>query len=247
MLEGLPTALSGVAEDCVEFRRLLDLQGYVLLAGQGTSAQQLVKTAEMVGDVDLLIEESLSGPTVMELRHDPVRGRSASEAAYFTCDAFPQHTDMAYVECPPRYLLMQCVRQSPNQGGTTLLAHCDAARDRLSKDELAALTEPVYRFKFPPGCPECSSRSFSVVHQVDRHICFRFKRSAMSFPPSARGPVEAFDEALTANVLAHLLLPGEILVIDNHRVTHGRTSFVDTAGSRRHLRRTYARERENGS
>jgi len=54
--------------------------------------------------------------------------------------------------------------------------------------------------------------------------------------------VDEFDRALRGVVATHLLITGDLMVIDNHRMAHGRTAFqADPDRAQRHLRRSYAR------
>ncbi len=58
----------------------------------------------------------------------------------------------------------------------------------------------------------------------------------------AAAAVQRFHDALVRIALVVELQRGDLLVVDNHRVTHGRKAFQPQFGqlSERHLLRTYA-------
>lgn len=65
----------------------------------------------------------------------------------------------------------------------------------------------------------------------------------MRFPAEAGAAVLALHRALETVEIALRLNAGDLLVLDNHRVAHGRTAFATGESASRHLMRMYAVER----
>ena len=63
----------------------------------------------------------------------------------------------------------------------------------------------------------------------------------MLTPSAAVGAVARLQDCLHFVHHEIALEAGDLLIIDNHRVAHGRSHFMDTAGGpKRHLLRSYA-------
>lgn len=146
----------------------LDRAGAVVLSGLDCgSADAMRALANAIGSADTGIDEDLIGPPVMHLRHDPDRSARTHQPAYFTADAFPLHTDVSYVACPPRYVLVHCVDPG-GPGGECLLADNRPAIASLDPASRETLTRPWYRFAFPPGCQQGESHPCPILGDDDR-------------------------------------------------------------------------------
>jgi len=104
--------------------------------------------------------------------------------------------------------------------------------------------EPVFNFSYPPNCPSGESNQLSVF-DGQTHV-WRFRRDSLTYPSAATSAVDSLALALEKIQTAVALAAGDILIVDNHRVTHGRTAFASAqyGAEQRHMRRTYATERE---
>ncbi|MEJ8569217.1 TauD/TfdA family dioxygenase [Elongatibacter sediminis] len=218
-------------------RNALDRRAALVLTGfRADTPDALIRTAGLVGRRNTGIDEALLGPAIMHVRCD--LNRKADAPAYFTNEYFPLHTDVSYVPRPPRFLLMQCITPDPAKGGACLLADCDEAGSALTDDDLAWLRRPVFNFAYPPGCPEGKA----VDYRVRETEFWRYKPGAMTWPNAASAALSRFDAALNDACVTVHLNAGDLLIVDNHRVAHGRTAFMPaTAPDRsRHLIRMYA-------
>lgn len=225
-----------------QVRNRLASDGACWLAGLDASTQNpLLAWAQTLGSWDLGIAEELLGPRIMHLRFDPEKIELASQPTYFTSDEFPLHTDVSYVPNPPGLMLMHCVRPDPAGGGQVLLASCDAALRLLPDDVVASLQQPVFRFLYPPACPVGASEPAAILEQGR----WRFKYACMDFADELDSAVDAFHQALQSVCEPVTMQAGDLLIVDNHRMAHGRTAFggggvaANDPHTGRHIMRCY--------
>jgi len=193
--------------------------------------------AGRLGSWDLGIAEELLGPRVMHLRYDPLKQGLADQPAYFTTDAFPLHTDVSYVTNPPGLMLMHCVAPDPGKGGLVRLASCDDALSWVAPEVANTLRQPVFRFLYPPACPSGSSEKLAIL----AHGQWRFKYASMKFDREFSKAIEVFYRALLDVSQTLFLRSGDLLIVDNHRMVHGRTAFGHHTNDQpgRHIMRCY--------
>ena len=234
---GTPPVISGPQDPALA--RALETSGTALLRNLDPSTpDELLRVGEILGGFETGIEEELLGARIMHLRYDPVKIAPGQKPAYFTADHFALHTDVSYVPNPPRYMLLHCVHPDPGGGGSSQLADCDAAFALLDESDREVLTQKVFRFIYPPNCAVGESEPFAIREQA----IWRFKYTSMRIPEFAIGAVERFHQALTDVSELLLLTRGDLLVVDNHRIAHGRTTFGRPGPGlpERHLMRLYA-------
>lgn len=170
--------------------------------------------------------ERLLGARPEMLEQQPIRavpgGRSFASTRGFT----PLHSDsQLHLGAPPDAQVMAC-HQHAAHGGETLLLDTWALLDDLQRDDpalLQALFEVPRRIPFVFGDvygPTVSLRGGA--------LCF-------THSPMAPAP-DPLSQALDARLRAHATVvvavrAGEVLVVDNRRMLHGRRGFDDTARS----------------
>ena len=92
-LESLPTfdkrsAVWGTPALWTAMLTALDRCGVCCVRGVPATEAQVLQFAVGLGTLDLGIPETLSGPPVMALQHDPVKSAQAEREAYFTSGGF---------------------------------------------------------------------------------------------------------------------------------------------------------------
>jgi alpha-ketoglutarate-dependent taurine dioxygenase len=218
----------------------IDQTGFVLFKGlDPDSDDHLLRLGTMLGTIDVGIDEKLLGPTIMHLRYDPAIARENKLPAYFTSNFFPLHTDVSYVPNPPRFMLLHCVNPDPQGDGIYLLADCYAAMASLNDFEQTIIQKRVFSYSYPPNCPEGQIQNYAIF---ERRM-WRYKHSSMCFPNQAKSTLKRFNQALSDVSQQLLLERGDLLIVDNHRIAHGRTAFDPSATSNspvRHIKRLYA-------
>ncbi|WP_083975451.1 TauD/TfdA family dioxygenase [Kitasatospora mediocidica] len=160
------------------------------------------------------------------------------------------HTDRSGFPGSPRVLALLCVRPAL-YGGESLLVSGHAVHDRLLAGRPGVLQQLYQDFDFGRG-PD-----FERIHPVFRRTAdglrVQYNRywigrgqdeSGVPFTPAQAAALEAFDEVLAdpRMVVRLRLRRGDLLLLDNTVVLHGRTAFTDPPlqGSPRCLARVWA-------
>jgi alpha-ketoglutarate-dependent taurine dioxygenase len=222
-----------------------DLAAHGVCVVKGTDAStdaDIVRLARLLGTTNLGITREMSGPLVMDIRYDSSKAAAGQRPSYFSRDKFPLHTDLSYVPSPPRFLLTQCVDPGTGLDGAALLADCSAAWTALAPSFQKVLTEPLFTFPYPPNCEQGHSAALAICTTTNGMRRWRFRPDGMTYPFGASDAVYRFQRALEAITVEHQFLAGDLLVVENSRVAHGRTAFSSADSAQRHLRRVYAHD-----
>lgn len=148
------------------------------------------------------------------------------------------HTDSQYHSVPEPLVCMFVVRPAASGGLTRLLSADDAiaaVAGRPDGDELLALlAQPIWRWRMPqefaadPTRPQDSPPT--AVLDGEGTIRWRSDNLAPGLPAAQRAAAHVvgrcFDEA--AGAIALRLDAGDLVIVDNRRVLHGRTWFADS-------------------
>jgi alpha-ketoglutarate-dependent taurine dioxygenase len=148
---------------------------------------------------------------------------------------FRLHTDDTFSRTPARWVLMHCWYADP-AGGDSLLAHVDDVLPRLPADMVRRLE--AADFPSPDGPAPVLFGGADVVRKVrfnHRDFVGYGERFGPALAPDQLRCLDAVLLAAEAVSLRLRLETGDCLVVDNHRVLHGRTAFA--AGSGRLLKR----------
>ncbi|WP_221354524.1 TauD/TfdA family dioxygenase [Streptomyces beigongshangae] len=216
-------------------------------------ATALAVAATALGRVD----PSCNGPVPDTLVHDVVD----SEARPYR-DPDPFHTDSPLQAEPHAYLGLLCVRPSPaGDGRTVLVSAADVAAEIADDGRLRALQAPRYPFAVPrepgepgePGGDGSSVTTHPILTVSGEDVTVRYCPVRVTAGVRSAGhaldaehvdALGAFERALEAPRLptVFLLRAGELLLLDNRRLLHGRTD-VGPSGVGRHLMRVKVRTR----
>ncbi|CAN3985726.1 TauD/TfdA family dioxygenase [Kitasatospora purpeofusca] len=224
--------LDGLGDpECAELcRRFAARLGTVLPLPAGPSADDLL-TAETAPAVEL------SAADLARQREGDAR----------TLDP---HTDRSHGPESPWLLGLLCIRPA-RAGGESLLVSARAVHDRLAEQDPSALHHLYQDFHFGRGpdfdrvSPVFQQRRHGLHVQYNRYWIERGQREAgLPFPPGRQAALDTLHGVLTdpGTVLRVPLRRGDLLLLDNTAVLHGRTGFSDPAGpgERRCLARVWA-------
>jgi Taurine catabolism dioxygenase TauD, TfdA family len=166
---------------------------------------------------------------------DRLNPRSQGEAhpkslsAIHGAGAFPLHTDGAHLTKPPRFIALGCQAAGSSPVPTVLVQY-----DSLGLAESTAADLSAAPFLVSNG-----RRSFYSTICDEKEMRVRYDRGCMR-PASSQSAKLAvrFDDALSrAPRHIHRWAPGDILVLDNWRVLHGRGLGAGMSSSDRTLLR----------
>ena len=233
-------------------------RGYAVLEAWDTESSTLKEVSERFGSVQTHIRADANGlvgistETVVNREWENFR----SEYSGLTTEEFLPHTDGSYLHglvqrdghyiqlLPPKMLVLQCW-QSAVAGGASILIDVQRVYDDLAKENPEHL-----RILSTNGCVTyCRDDQIAIDRAVfeeldDGTIMLRFRYDSAAY--LADWATEAF-HSLQQNYFANPkyqsrlnLAKGQIIVIDNYRMLHGRDSFSNgNAGQERKLRRIW--------
>lgn len=169
-----------------------------------------------------LFAHRLLGMTPVLVEKQPIRAVAGGRSFAATAGPTPLHTDSQRHEGrAPAVQIMVCVRPA-EQGGTSLLVDGWALLDRIAFCDPALLRA---LFEQPRRIPFVFGAVYGPTVGLRRGV-LTFHHSPMPLP---HDPVAvALQPHLECSPIVELpIRAGEVLVVDNHRMLHGRTGFAD--------------------
>lgn len=166
-----------------------------------------------------------------------------------TMEVFPWHTDCSYEDQPPRYFALQVLRPDRYGGGTLSVVEANRLRDLLPPATRLALMQPEFRINVPAEFIKHPSQrkilgSLLADHGgLGPHTVMRLREDIVDPMTEAASKAmqelrRVFSSGLVNDFAVHLsaeeLPEGSIILMDNRRWLHARTSVMDPE---RHLRR----------
>jgi len=157
------------------------------------------------------------------------------------------HTEMAYHREQPDYVLLACSRADHERRAATLVGSVrravpligEADRRLLWEEPLPCLVDVAFR-NADGSSPVASVR---VLHAGAEDPWLGYDRELLApESPEAQRSLQSLSDALDKVTEAVRLEPGDLLIVDNNRTTHGRTPFSPRwDGHDRWLHRMYVR------
>lgn len=206
--------------------------GILVVRGFGLDTEALIQTLEHEG---LSVIETHFG-RIEDLRTDNTTNQNTDQLGY-TDSAIQLHTDQPFLDRPPRYQLLHCQQPAASGGANFVVdalaaAHYLAELDRPAFDLLRTVPVTFHR----------KQRSFervlvSPILDFDAPGGFRIRYSYFTLAPHRRPfpEMEAWYRAYNRfarlvrderHQYRFLLQAGDLLIYDNWRMIHARTSFT---------------------
>jgi gamma-butyrobetaine hydroxylase len=238
----LPVArYEDVAADRAALRDWLasvDELGFALLTGCGTEPGTVLRVTELFG----YVRETNYG------RLFDVKTVVSPTNLAFTGLGLGAHTDNPYRDPTPTLQLLHCLASSAEGGENTLVDGFRVAHD-LPLEDFELLTGCALTFRYTDAETELETETPVIVADVrgDVQSVHYNTRSVQPF----RLPVEIVGEYYEAYQrfgrllespdyrIRFKLAPGDLFIVDNLRVMHGRTGYAASGGVR-HLQGSYA-------
>jgi alpha-ketoglutarate-dependent taurine dioxygenase len=152
-------------------------------------------------------------------------------------DEHPPHTDGAYSPAGPAIVLLSC-EHAEAIGGESVLVSAATVHNRL-RAERPDLLAALYR----PDAMTITRNGATARHPAfaehDGLVCVRYRQdNHSSTESSCSQALAAMTEAVLdpANQFVTSLRRGDVLILDNRAVLHGRRAFDRISGRRRMLR-----------
>ncbi|MDX6476552.1 MAG: gamma-butyrobetaine dioxygenase [Gaiellaceae bacterium] len=216
----------------------VDALGFGILTGGPTDPDTVIRVAELFG----FVRETNYG------RLFDVRSVVNPTNLAYTGLGLGAHTDNPYREPTPTLQLLHCLSSSAGGGENTLVDSFRVAED-LPRDQFELLARQPIRFRFADDDAELETET--TVLSLDARGALQAvhynTRSAQVFrlaPPLVEpyyAAYQAFGRMLEDELyrIQFKLAPGDLFIVDNLRVLHGRTAYAPEGGER-HLQGCYA-------
>jgi gamma-butyrobetaine dioxygenase len=216
----------------------VDTLGFGILTGGPTVPGTVTRVAELFG----FVRETNYG------RLFDVRSVVKPSNLAYTGLGLGAHTDNPYREPTPTLQLLHCLSSSAGGGENTLVDAFRVAQD-LPPDHFALLARHPIRFRYADERTDLATETPVLTLDVRGalHAVHYNTRSAQPFRLDPRLMEPYYDAYRNFGRLLEddryrirfKLEPGDLFVVDNLRVLHGRTAYAPEAGER-HLQGCYA-------
>ena len=239
--------------------RLDEGPGFVLLDRlplDRMSRQEAVDLYWLLGNLlEPPVAQEWKGTVIYDVRHD---GQSFTEntRGALTPAGLEMHNDSSMGEAPPNYVSLMCLATA-RSGGMSIVSSALAAHNHLLRERpelLRRLYEPFYRDHQEYQAADAAASNFRPVFAWDGELRTRFnaRHTFRGYEKTGRVLDEAGAEAVTLmenfladpdNRLDLWLEPGQIQILNNRVIVHGRTPYEDhdEPDRRRHLVRLWLR------
>ncbi|WP_443064911.1 TauD/TfdA family dioxygenase [Streptomyces sp. NBC_00576] len=183
------------------------------------------------------------------LFHDvhPVRGEE-NRIENSGSVAFDFHTENVHHPLRPDYLGLLCLRRDHEGIAATRVSSVRDALPLLSAEQVAELRKPQFHSLYPTSFtrdvegPRPPAGPHPVIFGSKERPFIRFNtHNTRAADQGAEHALRALTEALESVCRDLVLAPGDLVVLDNHVVVHGRSAFEPRYdGQDRWLRRFYS-------
>ena len=198
-----------------------------------------VAIINLVGGIYAYINEG----TMININRPKPHDDSANIVTFYSWNLFEYHTEKSFATVPPDFLALYCIQNVP--GAATLASDINTAVSTLDKHSVDILSQPLYKIKIPEvsGC----SREYAPI----KPILFKDEKgnytaevrfdNIVCYSDEAKEALEQFRIALNKVGFEIELKPGQMVIINNKLLAHGRKAFTPTfnATSDRELHRVF--------
>ncbi len=217
---------------------LLDLKrfGLALVEGLGDDPEAGVAYARRIA----FIRETYFG-AIFEVRTEPKPNSLA-----YTAQPLTPHTDLPYLETPPGFQFLHCIRNAATGGASLFVDGFRAAarlREEAPEDHELLCRQPM-PFRFVDDAADMRFRRPILGRGADGEVAAIAFSAALADelrleadPAQTRRFYAAYRRFMAILRRPELMLkmqlePGSMAVFDNHRVLHGRDAFDPSTGER---------------
>lgn len=159
----------------------------------------------------------------------PIRTREFEQVSTSSRVKLGSHTETAFHPYKPRYVMLMCLRGDPS--AATTYAIVDDIVEFLSEDELEILQTDAFVTTVDPsfmtnGESDARVPLTPLTLSPGRSVLVYDELLMSGLTPEAIAALAALHTAVRKATRSVVLQAGEVLVLDNERVVHGRTPFA---------------------
>ncbi len=181
-----------------------------------------------------------------------VSGSEKSGVAKFAEKDFHLHIDGTFELTPPRYSILHCIQPDTEGFGVNVIVDGYSIVEQLSDHSRSALAQGLFEFRFELArnyFKSCANRlvlvTSPIIEMVGERIRIRYRNDDQFELKSVEESDELMQCLAEFEKLLHLpenqqsiyLRAGDVLIMDNYRLLHGRTSL--SGQKERRLRRAW--------
>lgn len=255
--------ISGLPENVKKFREkvLENGYGFGIIKGMSHFNREIqreiyLSTARLLGSP---IVQNISGETIVDV-YDKGKTMESGGRYHETRQGGALHTDSPQYKDIPDYLGLLCIHPA-KEGGESKFVSAYSLHNRLLNENPELLKRLYEPFHFDKRSHEKSGESPTTFEPVFRYdhegLHFRYlgnyirsghEKASVPLSDIEKDALDAVDKLLddgslivTANMMA-----GDMQFLNNHRVVHGRTDFIDysSPNKKRLMLRTWLRKNE---
>ena len=213
----------------MDIRQTIEDRGFVII--QGVDLQDPDQSLTDVVSSFATSTSYFGQPLIMDIKPKPgYQPVSSGGTAWFEL-----HTDLTFHPNPPRYIAMLCIRNDDAGGGTPIIGDAVQSLEEIDEDAREMLRTHAVEFPCPKhvdGPPVIGA----IVTQSNSQTRIRYRYDLTEHAPEA---VRKFYDRLRINAKEMEISPGTVMIIDNHRMLHGRTEILGGMASNRLFKRMY--------
>jgi alpha-ketoglutarate-dependent taurine dioxygenase len=171
------------------------------------------------------------GVNRVENMDQPLRDAAGNPVLSSNADEFPLHTDDSYSPEPARYVLMHCWQPDTSGGGESWVSHVEQALSLAPPDLIDRLASHPYATPYGSACVLTRDAVGRWQVRFNRRDMLGFAKLRFQFVSEQQKQDLAAFELLAMKCVERIPLKrGDCIVVDNHRVLHGRSSFNPISG-----------------
>ncbi len=161
----------------------------------------------------------------------PMRDAVGNAVLSSNADEFPLHTDDSYSPEPARYVLMHCWHCDETGGGVSWVSHVNRMLALASADLIERLSTQKYTTPYGSAPVLWRDEQQRWYIRFNRRDLIGFAKLRFEFMSEQQHQDLATVEQLAMQCVEKVALQkGDCIVVDNHRVLHGRSAFNPSSG-----------------
>ncbi|MFD2172209.1 TauD/TfdA family dioxygenase [Tumebacillus lipolyticus] len=164
-----------------------------------------------------------------QLIHDicPVQGQEDRQENSGSRSLFEFHTEDAFHPHRPDHLALFCLRSDHDQQARTDVASIVNAMQMMPSAAITLLRQPLYRLRAPSSFGTLEYATTVPVltgSLLQPELCMN-SHTMEGINSEAQWALDTLIEAFEEVSVGYVLLPGDLIIIDNRLAVHGRSSF----------------------
>lgn len=200
-----------------KLKKIYIKQGYVLISNQ--NKKEFETFIENIGYTMKTSYSSNSIPNDFWYIDGKSNSSISSDLAYSNVGLKP-HTDGTYMTEPPAVIAFNCIKNS-EKGGETLLIDSFEIKEKLQPTIIELFSNTQYRWK--NSSTKYNFQNYAPIIYKD---IFRFNEYDLDDNQQADQYIKGINNVISqCKNIKIKLKENESLIINNHRILHGRTSF----------------------